>query len=126
MAESRPCLGLSILVVDESPHLGDVLVSALEHEGCAATVARSAAEALQLARELEPDLITVDLGPDGDITPDLVGHLRLTDVPLILIAPNAGDPQLRELSATRVFGKPFYLSQVVTAVLETLGRATHP
>ncbi len=126
MAESRPCLGLSILVVDESPYLGDVLVSALEHEGCAATVARSAAEALQLVRELEPDLITVDLGPDGDITPNLVGHLRLTGVPLILIAPNAGDPQLRELSARRVFGKPFYLSQVVAAVLETLGRATHP
>jgi len=119
-------LGLSILVVDESPYLGDVLVSALEHEGCAATVARSAAEALQLVRELEPDLITVDLGPDGDITPNLVGHLRLTGVPLILIAPNAGDPQLRELSARRVFGKPFYLSQVVAAVLETLGRATHP
>jgi CheY-like chemotaxis protein len=126
MAERRPCIGLSILVVDESPHLGDVLVSALEQEGCAAAVARSAAEALQLARELEPDLITVDLGADGDITPDLVGHLRLQGVPLILIAPNAGDPQLKELSATRVFGKPFYLSQVVAAVLEALGRPAHP
>jgi DNA-binding response OmpR family regulator len=126
MAEQRPCMGLSILVVDESPHLGDVLVSALEHEGCAATVARSAAEALQLVRELEPDLITVDLGAAGEITPDLVGHLQGQGVPLILIAPNAGDPQVRDLSATRVFGKPFYLSQVVAAVLETLGRATHP
>ena len=126
MAESRPCLGLSILVVDESPYLGDVLVSALEREGCAATVARSAAEALQLARELEPDLITIDLGPAGDITPDLVGHLRLQGVPLILLVPNAADPQLRELSATRVFGKPFYLSQVVAAVLETLGRRAYP
>jgi two-component system capsular synthesis sensor histidine kinase RcsC len=126
MAERWPCIGLSILVVDESPYLGDVLVSALEHEGCAATVARSAAEALLLARVLEPDLITVDMGPDGEITPDLVGHLTVQGVPLILIAPNAGDPQLRELSATRVFGKPFYLSQVVAAVLETLGRAAHP
>jgi len=126
MAARRPCLRLSILVVDESPYLGDVLVSALEHEGCAATVARSAAEALQLARELEPDLITVDLGPDGEITPDLVGHLRLQGVPMILIAPNAGDPQLKVLRATRVFGKPFYMSQVVSAVLETLGRAVHP
>jgi CheY-like chemotaxis protein len=126
MAEPRPCLALSILVVDESPYLGDVLVSALEHEGCAATVARSAAEALQLARELEPDLITVDLGPDGDITPDVVGHLTLQGVPLILIAPNAGDPQLSQLSATRVFGKPFYPSRVAAAVLETLGRTAHP
>jgi CheY-like chemotaxis protein len=125
MADRRPCTGLSILVVDESPYLGDVLVSALEHEGCVAAVARSATEALQLARELEPDLITVDLGADGDITPDLVGRLRSHGVPLILIAPNAGDPQLERLSATRVFGKPFYLSQVVAAVLETLGRAAH-
>lgn len=126
MAEPRPCIGPNILVVDESPYLGDVLVSALEHEGCAATVARSAAEALHLARVLEPDLITVDIGPDGEITPDLVGHLTVQGVPLILIAPNAGDPQLRELSATRVFGKPFYLSHIVAAVLETLGRAAHP
>jgi DNA-binding response OmpR family regulator len=126
MVERRPCLGLSILVVDESPYLGDVLVSALEREGCAATVARSAAEALQLARDLEPDLITVDLGPDGEITPDLVGHLSRRRVPLILIAPNAGDPQLRELSAARVFGKPFYLSDVVAAVLVALGRPAHP
>lgn len=119
-------MGQSILIVDQSPYLGDVLLSALEREGCAAAVARNAAEALQLVRELEPDLITVDLGHEGDITADLVGHLRRYGVPLILIAPNASDPQLRALSAARVFGKPFYPSEIVTAVLEALDRPAHP
>ena len=118
-----PGLGLRILVVDASPYLGDVLVSALEHEGCSAAVARNAAQALHLSWTLSPDLITVDLGRAFD------DHFvaRLPSIPLILIAPSFRNvsPGLTERAA-RVFEKPFYLSEVVAATLETLGRAAHP
>jgi DNA-binding response OmpR family regulator len=125
-AERRPGFGLRILVVDDSPHLGDVLVSALEHEGCSAVVARSLPQAEHLAGTLAPDLITIDVEAGGRIGPEGVARLGCRDVPLIVIAPNAREFQRPPGQVVRVFGKPFYLAEVVAAVLETLGRATHP
>jgi CheY-like chemotaxis protein len=118
-------MGPTVLVVDESPYLGDVLMSALEREGCAVAAARTRAQALHLADTLAPDLITIDLGGHGGIDADLVARLiddpRRRTVPMIVIAPNVRDFP----SATRVFGKPFYVSEVVSAVLEILSPDPH-
>src|SRR5215210_6815833 len=104
-------MGPRILVVDESPHLGDVLCSALEGEGCRAVAARTPTEALRLVRSLAPDLVTIDLGLDGAINSDLVARMSLRLVPLIVIVPNARDiPPVVAHHAVRIFEKPFYPS----------------
>jgi twitching motility two-component system response regulator PilH len=126
-APSRGGRGLHILVVEDSPQLGDILVGALEHEGCAASLARTSSQALQLARRLEPDLITLDLGQPGRVDADTVRTLRadpLTrEIPLIVIASPARGLPLADPHIARVFSKPFYVAEVVDAVLTVLGRA---
>jgi CheY-like chemotaxis protein len=120
---------LRVLVVDESPYVGPVLVSALEREGCRASIARDRAEAIHLSRSLRPDLITVELGPELDsaFVTQLVCDARLRETPFIVIAPSArGVPAAVADRAVRVFEKPFYLSEVVATTLETLSRVAHP
>ena len=121
-------MGPRILVVDESPHLGDVLCSALEGEGCRAEAARTPTEALRLLRSFAPDLVTIDVGLDGAINSDLVARMSLRQVPLIVIVPQARDISAEIADhAVRVFEKPFYPSHVVAAVLDTLGhRVAYP
>jgi DNA-binding response OmpR family regulator len=120
---------VQVLVVDESPYVGDVLVSALEHEGCRASIARDRAQALSLSRSLRPDLITVELGPDldGSFIAELVDEAAPKNAKLIVIAPSArGVPPAIADRAVRVFEKPFYLSEVVATTIQTLGRPAHP
>jgi CheY-like chemotaxis protein len=119
--------GPCVLVVAESPSLGDVLANALERECCAVQVARSGGEALRLARARPPDLITVDLEVSTDLLAQLQHDQRLNRVPLILITTDPGVAS-RSLSEpiVRTFRKPFYLSEVVSAVVETLGPVARP
>jgi CheY-like chemotaxis protein len=122
----RSGVGLTILVIDSSRYLGDVLVSALEADGCAAVVARSASQALQFAPSLSPDLITIDIDPDSDVDAELAQRLS-GSAPLIVITESARHlPAWVTERAARVFEKPFYLAAVVAAVLDTLGRTGHP
>jgi CheY-like chemotaxis protein len=112
-----------ILVIDDSRSVGDILLCALEQEGCVAVTALSAETGLQLARELRPDVIALDVG----LGCELIGILRndpaTRDVPIIaLAAPARGLPPMLSAKVQRVFGEPFYPAEVVTAVMETLER----
>ena len=51
-----------ILLVEDEPSIAEPFARRCEREGFAPTVARTAREALQLADELEPDLVLLDLG----------------------------------------------------------------
>ena len=112
--------------MDESPSVGDVLVSAFEREGCQASVARDRASALQLCRALRPDLITVEVGQKLDAH-FIAQLLSDTDSAFIVITPNSrGLPPDLTDRAVKVFEKPFYLSEVVATTLQALGRPAHP
>jgi DNA-binding response OmpR family regulator len=120
---------LQVLVVDESPYVGDVLVSAFEREGCHASIARDRTAALQLSQSLRPDLITVELSPklDAHFVEQLVDHKELSETAFIVITPSKrGVPPAIADRAVRIFEKPFYLSEVVATTMEALGRAAHP
>jgi DNA-binding response OmpR family regulator len=123
---SRTC---RVLVVDESPYLGDVLASALEREACHVAVARTPAHALQLASSSLPDVIIVDLAQrsECDLLARLSGDRALSRVPVVLISTDPVAARRRSGErVSRVFGKPFYMSEVVAAVLETVGWPAHP
>lgn len=106
--------------------MGAILASALEEEGFTVHFARTGQDALALAREARPDLVTLDLGLPGLTGWDVVAALRADphtrELPVIAVSAHANelDDSFRS-QVTRVIAKPFYLSEVVSAVEEALG-----
>ena len=65
---TEPSTPIKILVVDDTPANIDILFQTLEPEGCTLSVATSGEDALNLASEIQPDLILLDImmpGIDG-------------------------------------------------------------
>ena len=59
-----------VLVVDDDPHIRDVIGFALEKAGMTTDMARDGGEALLLFRRRPPDMIILDVGmPDTDGPP---------------------------------------------------------
>lgn len=79
---------LRILIVDDSRHFLNAARAALEQDGITVVgVASTSAEALQLARDLRPDgiLVDVDLGDESGL--DLALELSSSDTaPVVLIS----------------------------------------
>jgi CheY-like chemotaxis protein len=72
-------VSLRCLLVDDSPHFLEAASKLLEGQGVAvAGVASTSAEALSRARELEPDLMIVDVGLRGESGFDLAWQLAST------------------------------------------------
>ncbi len=57
--------GYRALVVDDEKPLADVVASYLEREHFEVTVSHSGADALELARRVDPDVVVLDLGLPG-------------------------------------------------------------
>ena len=64
-ATRRSSLGYRALVVDDELPLAEVVASYLEREQFDATVACNGAQAITIARELDPDVVILDLGLPG-------------------------------------------------------------
>ena len=58
-------LGYRALVVDDEAALADVVASYLRRDHFAVTVCHTGAEALAVAREVDPDVVVLDLGLPG-------------------------------------------------------------
>ena len=87
--EPRPGAGtLRILIVDDSRHFLNAACAALEQDGITVVgVASTSAEAIQLAGELRPDgiLVDVDLGDESGL--DLALELASVEyAPVVLIS----------------------------------------
>ena len=91
LAQMRPAPGagtLRILIVDDSRHFLDAACGALTQDGITVVgVASTSAQALQLARELRPDgiLVDIDLGDESGL--DLAREFASSEaVPVVLIS----------------------------------------
>jgi DNA-binding NarL/FixJ family response regulator len=111
---------LRILIVDDSLHFLSAARGALEQDGITVIgVASTSADALRLARDLDPDgiLVDVDLGDESGL--DLAGELAEADAaPVVLISaypeseltdlvaasPVVGFMSKSELSARAIWG----------------------
>jgi CheY-like chemotaxis protein len=114
-----------ILVVDDEPDIRGVLRDQLELEGFRVLEAGRALEAVEIARERLPDLITMDL-----MLPDLDGFeairlLRETErtreIPVVLLSGVELDADdTRALGPTAHLTKPFSRLDLLTAVRANL------
>ena len=120
----------TVLLVEDEESITVPLTEALAREGFDASVARTAGDALALARELRPDVVLLDVMlPDGsgfDVCREL---RRESGVPIIMVTAR-GDEADRivglELGADDYVTKPFSAREVVARIRAVLRRTEPP
>jgi DNA-binding response OmpR family regulator len=116
----------SVLLVEDEQSIAEPFANALRRSGFETTVARTAAEALELAKRIEPDVLLLDLAlPDADGR-DICRQLRRdSDVPIIMVTAS-GTLTDRvvglELGADDYVVKPFATAEVVARIRAVLRR----
>ena len=116
-----------ILVVDDDPHIRDVIGFALEKAGMTTEPARDGCEALISFRRRVPDMIILDVGmPDTDGL-DVCREIRKTsDVPILFLS--ARDDEIDRVIGLEIGGddyvtKPFSPREMIARVNVILRRA---
>ena len=116
-----------IIVVEDNQDINDLLSSILEEEGYRVVSVTDGREAVEAAREHQPDLITLDLalpGKDGwAIARELQEDPATEHIPILVISAYTRDldaPLRRQVD--RIISKPFYFTQVVNEVDTILRR----
>jgi len=119
-----------VLVVDDEPHLRELLVDALSGEGMQVHAASSGKEAIELAARQKPDLVVADLCL-GDCTGlEVIDRLRALagDIPAVVITGQADARALAEASRRRpveMMNKPLDLDRLRATVKGELTRQGH-
>ena len=121
----------TILVVDDEPHIVELVHDYLKQAGFGVITARDGQTALTLARHEHPDLIVLDLmlpgGLDGlDVCRRLRQDPGLADVPIIMLTARTEETDRLiglELGADDYVTKPFSPREVVARVRAVLRRA---
>jgi len=121
----------TILVVDDEPHIVEVVHDYLKQAGYRVVTARDGQTALTLARHERPDLIVLDLmlpgGLDGlDVCRSLRQDPGLADVPIIMLTARVEETDKLiglELGADDYVTKPFSPRELVARVRAVLRRA---
>ena len=117
-----------ILVIDDEPHIREVICFALDRAGMSTTTARDGTQALARFAESRPDLIILDIGmPDTDGL-EVCRQIRKTsDVPILFLS--ARDDEIDRVLGLEIGGddyvtKPFSPRELVARVNVILKRAT--
>ena len=117
----------TILVVEDEESIATPLVEALAREGFDATVARTAAESLELAERMQPELVLLDLMlPDGSGFDVLRELRRSSAVPVIVVSARAEEADRvvgLELGADDYVVKPFSAREVAARIRAVLRRS---
>lgn len=120
----------TILVVDDDPHIRDVVVFAVEKAGMVASEASDGRQALEKAKAAQYDLIVLDINmPERDGL-EVCKELRKTsEVPVLFLSSR--DEEIDrvlglELGADDYLTKPFSPRELVARVKAILKRAQPP
>ena len=119
-----------VLLVEDEQSITEPLAEALDRDGFETQIATTAAESLELAARLEPDLVLLDLMlPDGsgfDVCREL---RRSSDVPIIMLTARGEEADRivgLELGADDYVVKPFSAREVIARVRAVLRRTDRP
>ena len=113
----RRCL----LVVEDDPAIADLLKAIVEDAGCEAIWAADGSSALRLAHELQPRLITLDLGLPGldgrAVLRALSADPATAHIAVVVISAYVHTlPADERRAAAGVIQKPFDVDEVIRAI----------
>lgn len=135
MKTTQPPLGPRgcALIVDDEPHVAELLRDTLTAEGFTAVLAPDGLAALRRAREYGPDVIVLDIGLPGLDGFEVCRALRKeTSAPIIVVSARGGEVDKvvgLELGADDYISKPFSPREFVArlrAVMRRSGVASPP
>jgi two-component system, OmpR family, response regulator RegX3 len=116
-----------ILFVEDEESISTPFSRALEREGFEPVVAATAAEALEMAERLEPDLILLDLTlPDGDGRDVCRALRRDSDVPIVMLTARGSELDRvvgLEMGADDYVVKPFSGAEVISRIRAVMRRS---
>ena len=127
MPEVPRLQGPRVLLVEDERSIAEPFARALERAGYRTTLAETGAEAVELARFVDPDVILLDLAlPDRDGR-DVCRSIRLQSSVPIIIVTASGTVTDRvvglELGADDYIVKPFAMGEVIARIRAVLRRA---
>lgn len=122
-----------ILVVDDDARLRALWIEALTGAGFAAVGSEDGIAALELIRDLYPDLIMLDLRMprmSGTTFLDTIrGHPRWQTIPILIVSGylgEEGDVSTAGLNVVGRMAKPARLSELIERVREAVGPSGQP
>jgi len=117
-----------VLIVDDDPHIREIIAFALEKEGMTTTMAADGAEALKLFEQRAPDFIVLDVGmPEMDGL-EVCRRIRAgSECPILFLS--ARDEEIDRIIGLEMGGddyvtKPFSPRELVARVKAISKRAT--
>src|SRR5215217_7973926 len=117
-----------VLFVEDEASISGPFSKALAREGFEPVVATTAARALELADEIEPDIVLLDLTlPDGDGRDVCRALRRRSDVPILMLTARGTETDRivgLELGADDYVVKPFSGAEVIARIRAVLRRTT--
>ena len=126
-APATPANGAVILFVEDEEAISSPFTRVLEREGFEPVVAATAAEAMELAERVEPDLVLLDLTlPDGDGRDVCRALRRDSDVPIVMLTARGSELDRvvgLEMGADDYVVKPFSGAEVVSRIRAVLRRS---
>ncbi len=129
-AAQMPAAHMKILVVDDEPMVRDVLARYLEADGFEVSTASDGLEALDAARDADPDLVVLDLMLPHLDGLEVMRRLReRADTPVVLLTAKGEEVDRivgLELGADDYVAKPFSPREVVARVRAVLRRGERP
>jgi CheY-like chemotaxis protein len=118
--EEEPVDAPSLLVIDDDPVARDLLVRALTREHFRVWTATGAQEGVRLARELQPDAITLDVvmpGTDGwTALSALKADPATADIPVVMVTISEDRRLSYALGATDYLTKPVDRERLATVL----------
>jgi signal transduction histidine kinase/CheY-like chemotaxis protein len=110
----------SVLVIDDDPVIQDLMGSFLHKEGYRVTAAAGGEEGLRRAREVRPDVITLDVAMpsiDGwSVLSALKADSRLKDIPVIMLTMVDNKTMGYALGAAEYMTKPINRERLITVI----------
>ncbi|MBC8098555.1 MAG: response regulator [Armatimonadetes bacterium] len=112
--------GVSVLVIDDDPAVREMLLRFLVKEGFQVTIATSGQEGLRRAKEIKPDVITLDVmmpGMDGWMVLNaLKADQKTAHIPVVMLTMVSDEGIGYALGATEFMTKPIDRGVLVSAL----------
>jgi DNA-binding response OmpR family regulator len=114
-----------ILVVDDEPHVSEMLEEYFVGLGYAVSVATTGHEALRLAAESRPDAVLLDMHLPDTTGDQMLAKLRALDssLPVVMLSGDAEDDTAREMvaaGALEYLQKPFDFARLRRTIAEAV------